>query len=136
MYEIFEHTADLGLRLHGPDAEHVFAEAGKALFDVLLANPEAIEPVDSMTFQVEAESLEDLFHDWLAELLFTFAAERIVFARFQVKIEQGRLEATGFGEPFAFEKHGAGFDVKAVTYHELKVEKTETGVNAQVILDI
>ena len=45
MFEIFDHTADLGIRVEADSFEALLAEAATALTSVLVANPEAIEPV-------------------------------------------------------------------------------------------
>ena len=36
MYETFEHTADLGLRIRAVDLNTLFAEAGQALFETIV----------------------------------------------------------------------------------------------------
>ena len=38
MYEIFEHTADLGIRVRGGSLNELFADAARGLFSVMVAN--------------------------------------------------------------------------------------------------
>ena len=47
MYETFEHTADLGLRVRAPDLDTLFAEAAGALFAAIIEDPGTVQNVDT-----------------------------------------------------------------------------------------
>jgi SHS2 domain-containing protein len=136
MHEIFEHTADVGLRIQARDLESLLAEAGKALFSVIVANLDSVRPVKEVQFTVKGTDYEELLHDWLAELLFTFHAARMVFAEFTVKIGEDGITAIGRGEPLDFARHEIDTEIKAITWHELKIEHVPEGLLAEVIVDI
>mgnify|MGYP001055299419 CR=1 FL=1 len=136
MYEHFEHTADLGLRICAADLEELFAEAGRALTDALVAQPGAVEPRQSRTIRLEASEQPDLLHDWLAELLYLFDTERMLFSRFDVSLAPGSLAATVWGEPADLRRHEIEIEIKAITYHGLKIERTADGWQAEVIVDL
>ncbi len=136
MYETFEHTADLGLRIRADDLKGLFEEAAEALFSVIVANLDDVAPARQASFQLEADRLDELLRDWLAELLFAFHAEHMLFSRFDVTIEDTRLTATAQGEPIDPDRHELGSEVKAITYHELKVEHDHFGYLAEVIVDV
>ena len=136
MYEIFEHTADLGLRIRAPSLEQLFADAGRALFSVIVAHLDAVRPIERREFAVEGNQREYLLVDWLDELLFTFETQRLVFVEFDVRIDDDGLQATARGEPFDPDRHGAAHEVKAITYHALKLERRPDGWLAEVIVDI
>jgi len=136
MHEIFEHTADIGLRIGAKDLESLLAEAGKALFSAIVANPEQIRGVEEVQFTVKGSDYEELLHDWLAELLFAFHVERKVFADFTVKVDEKGITAIGRGEPIDFARHEIDTEIKAITWHELKIEHVEGGLQAEVIVDI
>ena len=44
MYEVFEHTADVGLRARAGDLNGLFAEAGRGLFSLLVENLDVVRP--------------------------------------------------------------------------------------------
>jgi SHS2 domain-containing protein len=136
MYEIFEHTADFGLRIRAKDRESLFAEAGVALFSAIVANLDSVRPVKDVPFTVKGNDCEELLHDWLAELLFTFHAARMVFAEFKVQFNDDGLTAVGRGEPIDFMRHEIDTEIKAITWHGFKVEHVEDGLQAEVIVDI
>ena len=97
MYEIFEHTADLGIRVRAGSLDELFADAARGLFSVMVENPDAVRPCQEVTLSLRGENVEELLHDWLAELLYTFHAQRLVLAEFQVQVGPAGLTATGAG---------------------------------------
>ena len=136
MYEHFEHTADLGLRVAAPDLNSLFAEAAEALFAAIVEEVSTIEPREPLGVRVSGTDRAYLLFDWLRELLYRFDAERRVFRRFEVQLSDDGLEATAWGEPYDAERHPLSHEVKAITYHGLRVEQVSDGWLAEVIVDI
>lgn len=136
MYEFFEHTADIGLRVRAPTLEALFADAARGLTAILVENPAAVQPEQSWTFSVEADGLDNLLHDWLDELLFAFHARHMVCAEFDVRLSAGRLDAVVRGEAIDRTRHEIGVEIKAITYHGLTVRQDAEGWLAELIVDI
>jgi SHS2 domain-containing protein len=136
MYEVFEHTADLGLRVRAADLDALFAEAAAALFSVIVDDPATIQPRQRVDVNLPADELSYLLFDWLRELLYRFDAEHLLFARFEVKVGADGLKASAWGEPLDRGRHTLAHEVKAITYHGLRVEQTADGWLAEVIVDI
>lgn len=136
MYETFEHTADLGLRIRAETLDGLFAEAARALFSAIVANPDSIRRVKQFDVQIEGHRKDDLLFDWLAELLYTFDTEHVVFFDFDVHVTDSGLTATVRGEPIDSERHDIETDIKAITYHQLKVLQVDHGWLAEVIVDL
>lgn len=136
MYELFEHTADLGLRATAPDLDTLFAEMAACLFSAIVEDPATIRPAAATTVEIAGADREYLLFDWLKELLYRFDAEHQVFARFEVTVRDDGLTATAWGEPLDPARHLLNHEVKAITYHELKVEPAAGGWVAEVIVDI
>ena len=136
MYETFEHTADLGLRVRAPDLNSLFADAGRGLFSIVVENLEAVQPVQSRQFEIAGSDREYLLFDWLNELLYVCESERVVLAEFEVHVTETGLSAIARGEPIDPARHRVAREIKAITYHRLKVEQTPDGWLAEVIVDI
>src|SRR5271157_5025968 len=85
-FRILEHTADVGFEAFGRTKEEVFANAGRALYSLMV-------DLDSIC-------------------------------------------AVARGEKFDRARHQIKLLVKAITYHQLALEKTKSGWRAQVYVDI
>jgi SHS2 domain-containing protein len=137
MYEQFEHTADLGLRIRAPDLNSLFAEAGRALTAAIVDDVESIEPRQEVALVIAGQDLEFLLLDWLSALLMKFEVERLLFSEFKVAIDGGVVTGYLQGEPFDAERHRLSHEVKAITYHGLFVEEVKEGEwLAEIIVDI
>ncbi|HJT76884.1 MAG TPA: archease [Gemmataceae bacterium] len=136
MYETFEHTADLGLRVRSPDLGTLFAEAARALFAAVVEDLAAVQPLQRSDVQVAGTDREYLLFDWLKALLYRFDADHLVFSRFEVRVAATGLTGTAWGEPLDPDRHALAHEVKAITYHGLRVEQTADGWLAEVIVDI
>jgi SHS2 domain-containing protein len=136
MFEVFDHTADLGLRIHAPDLNALFADGGQALLSVIVSDSNTVEPRDRLTVRVAGTDLEYLFVDWLDELLFLFESKRFLASEFETQLDDTGISATVRGEPCDPARHALAHEVKAVTYHGLTVEQSADGWRAEVILDI
>ncbi|HVC97583.1 MAG TPA: archease [Pirellulales bacterium] len=136
MYETFEHTADLGLRIVAPDLDTLFAEAAQGLTAMIVANLDQVRLVREVTFRVPGAKCDELLFDWLNEILYAFEGEHLLLAGFDVHIGDTGLVATAQGEPLDLQRHQLEHEVKAITYHGLKVERCDGGWLAEVIVDI
>jgi SHS2 domain-containing protein len=136
MYEHFEHTADLGLRIRALDLDTLFAEAAEALFAAIIENLDAVRHLQQVEIELAGEEREYLLFDWLKELLYRFDAEHLILGRFEVRVGLIGLKAVAWGEPLDLARHVPLHEVKAITYHALRVEHTPDGWLAEVIVDI
>jgi SHS2 domain-containing protein len=136
MYEFFEHTADLGLRVRAPDLDTLFAEAAQAMFAAIVEDPKTVRPLQEVEVRVAGKDRDYLLFDWLKALLYRFDAEHLLFSRFVVRVGDNGLTGTAWGELLDPARHELAHEVKAITYHGLRVEQTADGWLAEVIVDI
>jgi SHS2 domain-containing protein len=141
MFETFDHTADLGLRIRAADLEALFAEAAQALVSVLVENPADVRTLQKREIALRASGLDYLLFDWLNELLFAYDEEHWLGGRFSVKVQElgaeWALAASAEGEAVDPARHRLDHEVKAITYHGLKVLRQADGSwLAEVIVDI
>ena len=136
MYETFEHTADLGIRVRAAELDALFADAARGLFSVLVEDLDAVRPEREVTVRIDGREKDYLLFDWLNELLFRFETERWLFSEFTVTVSDSGLAACARGEPVDLGRHQLSHEVKAITYHHLGVEQTVDGWCAEVIVDI
>jgi SHS2 domain-containing protein len=135
-WETFEHEADVGLLVRASSGPELFAEAGRALFE-LVADLTAVEERQSWALAREADSLESLLVGWLNDLVYLFEGEGAVCRRFEFSSwSDTGYEALAFGEPTDPLRHSPRDLVKAATYHGLAVRRRREGLEATVILDV
>ncbi len=136
MFEILEHPADIGFRVFGSTPAELFENAAAAMLS--LANePERVAPRIEYSLRAFGSDHESMLVDWLSEVLYWFDGKRVAFASFHItRFEPPELEAVGRGEPRDPQRHAAKLNVKAVTWHQLKVEQRADGWVAEVYLDI
>ena len=136
MFEFFDHTADLGLRVRADDLPTLFAEAACGLFSMIVENLAMVEPRQRIEIELPAGQIDFLLFDWLNGLLARFEVDRLLFCRFSVKLDELGLHAVAEGEPLDPARHDLSHEVKAITYHGLAVERTGDCWQAEVIVDI
>ena len=136
MHETFGHTADLGLRIRAEDLDTLFVEAAECLFSTIVENLATVRPLQRIDIEIHGDEIDYLLFDWLRELLFHLDAEHLLLGKFEVKLHPGGLKATAWGEPLDRARHNLEHEVKAITYHDLRVEKIGAQWEAEVIVDI
>lgn len=135
-YTTFEHTADVGIEATGADLPEVFAESARGLMALLVEDPGTVEVDETHTVELTAEEDDVLLFDWLSELLYLFSVGGLVTRRCEIQVTSGRLVARVEGGRFDPDHHRGRFEVKAITYHELALEPTDSGWRGRFIVDI
>ncbi len=136
IYKTFDHTADLGIEVYGKDQRELFVNAARALFD-LITDLDKIEAKTSLTLNIEAVDREDLLVSWLRELLYFHQSEGYLLNDFVLQdLEEQSLRATVKGEVYETNRHELLREIKAVTYHQLKITQEKEGWVARMVFDI
>jgi SHS2 domain-containing protein len=140
VYRLLEHTADLRMRIVGRTLRDLFQNAVVALTDTL-TDWKKVRTSRSVKLRFREEGLDLLLARLLRELLFlfdarAFVARRLEFSRFDVTMTPKVLEARVWGERFSPDRHPPKTEIKAVTYHRLKVEKRRGRWAAEVVFDV
>ena len=124
------------IRRGGTVTDTLFAEAGRALFAIIVENLEDVETKQQVQIELAGDEREFLLFDWLKELLYHFDSQHLLFSRFDVHVGPAGLTANAWGETLDRARHRLLHEVKAITYHGLTVEHTDQGWLAEVIVDI
>ena len=149
-FRVLEHTADVGFEAFGRTREEVFANAARALED-LIVPLETVRALEETTLKEEGRHDASLLVNWLSELVYRFDVEGRLYREFEVREVRspagGRraLTACARGEAFDRSRHEVKVQVKAITYHQVLFEKTSqpspgvpkaAGWHARVYVDI
>jgi SHS2 domain-containing protein len=135
-YKILDHKADLKMQFFGKTKEELFSNAAVGLGRQLLSEKDA-EQIELETageeINLRAKNLESLLVDWLNEILARSDLNEKIYLNFEIDfLTDTSLEARIQGMKAAEKK----IEIKAATYHDLKIEQLKNGWQATVIFDI
>ena len=130
-YQEVEHTADIEMHVWAPDLSALLKQAAEGMY-ALSGMQLAEEPRQSRDFEISFWDRESLLVDFLSELLYYSEEEAIGFDSYRLEFTQDRLQVQAEGAPIQEQKR----EIKAVTYHNLKIKETERGLEVNVVFDI
>ena len=132
-------TSDLTFLARGPTLEAAFAAAARALLAATVEQPETVGRSECRSLSLEEPDLELLLARFLNELVYLRDAEDLLLHPERIEIARdgcAQLKAELIGERIDSNRHDLAADVKAVTVHGLRVEKTAGGWTTQATLDV
>lgn len=135
-YEILDHTADVMIRVFGDSRDALFRHALQGLYAVL-GTFQTRAGDEAYALSLAAPSCEDLLHDWLAEALFCAQTRcRLYRDTAFSRLTDTELRADILLAAIDPERTVYHQEIKAVTYHELRVKREEDLWVASVVLDL
>jgi SHS2 domain-containing protein len=135
-FKVLDHTADIGIIAYGATIDTLFANAATGLFS-LMTDLDTIEDREQKQIELTAEDAEILLVEWLNELIYMFEVDHIIFKRFEIEeLTENRIKARCYGQ-YVNPKLGIlKREIKAATYHMLRISKGDDGYQVTVIFDI
>jgi len=136
-YRLLDHATDAIIEVTASDLNEAFTIAGVSVVDITL-NPKLIEEKKEKTLTVSGKDLRYLLYNWLEEVIYQLITEGFAIARFSLNISKDSIytiNATIYGEKIDLEKHHYKIEIKAPTFHEMKIEQNG-GVTLQFLLDL
>lgn len=133
-FEIIDHTADIGVIAYGKTLGKLFENAAFGMFS-LITPIEKVKEKTVISIAADAADHEELLINFLNELQYYYSVKKMFFKRFEVlTLTKTHLDANISGEKIS--GHEIAHDIKAATYHNLKIEKTADGFQTQIIFDV
>ena len=135
-FDIFDHTADLGIRVQAGSQAKLLQPAAQGLYSVI-GDLKPGEPVRSQRIELDYHDPALLLRDFLTELLILFDSEHLMVN----ELEKTAFDDTSLSTTVNLVKVDddcSSFhrEVKAVTYHGLKINAVDGGFEAEIIVDI
>jgi SHS2 domain-containing protein len=130
-FEELPHTADWAMRVWAVSLPALFAEAACGMNALSGAKPTPGKRI-ARIYTTEAPDLESLLVEFLSELVWAVEQEKLVYDKFKVTIEGTKLIVHMSGAPIL----SINKSIKAVTYHNLRVNKTENGFQVEIVFDV
>jgi len=131
--------ADIAIEAYGKNLNELFENTALAIFDET-ANLKKIEEKEKKIIKINSDKIENLLYDFLSEILFLKDTHSIIFKKSKVNIlekdKKFQLTAELYGELIDRNKHELRNDIKAITLHMFKIEKTKDGYKDLVVVDV
>lgn len=143
-YRYLEHSTDAIVQAHGSSLEELFENSAMGLVNIMF-DIDKVENRQSETIIASDENLENLLFDWLEKVLLKILIEQIVLSRFSIEISEKYtnlaekkylLKARAGGEKVSYGKHNYKIEIKAITYHELKIQRIDSSYVATFLVDL
>ncbi|NLV71430.1 MAG: archease [Actinobacteria bacterium] len=140
-YQDLDHPADVFLEVWGGDLPSLFENALFALYDHL-AELETFDVEREEEIRLHAKDYSEALRALLAEALYRFETECFVAIRAEIAVDDAAVDQVGVtarlkGEVVDKTRHRLLTEVKAVTYHQLAVERApEGGWKATLLFDV
>lgn len=131
--QIVEHTADWSIRVRGEDLAQLFTYAALGMAMLMVEEPHGLGQDIERKVMLEAYDAESLLVDWLGELAYWAEMEQLIINIVDIEtISETHLAATvKGGKALLLDKH-----IKAVTYHNLAIEKRDAGLEVTIVFDV
>jgi len=132
-FEVIDHMADWSLRVYGPDLAVLFAQAALGMASLLAGDLAKVGDEVERPFSFDEFDTETLLVEWLSELAYWAETERLIFTQFHFEaIDETSLQAMARGGHVTeLQKH-----IKAVTFHNLAITPTPTGLETTIVFDV
>jgi SHS2 domain-containing protein len=135
-YSVIDHTADFGIHVYGSDSKELFANAAWALFD-LITEMDRLTGLESFQIEVSGDDWSDLMVNWLREVLYLWNGKELLLKKVRIlSLSETELSATVECDPFNPDCHIIKTEIKAVTYHQIRVNRSASGWEAMIIFDV
>lgn len=136
MFEILEHTADIGFRAQAPALPELFESAALALVSIAMETDNIVNR-HSYSLEAYGDSNETLLVNWLNDVLYQLDGAHAAMRAFKItEFAPPRVRGEARGERRDPQRHEPKLVVKGVTYHQLRIEQTRGGWQCEVYLDI
>ena len=136
-WEHFEHGSDIGVRGVGATPAAAFEQAATGLAAVC-TDPASVRCTTEVPIVCDASGLEPLLVAWLDAVIYEMAVRRMLFGRFEVRIEADGTHLSGraFGEPVDVARHAPAVEAKGATFSMLSVAERAGVWIAQCVVDV
>ena len=135
-YEELDHTADVQLRIFGADERELFANAAFALADKTV-DLSAVHGRQAVEVEASGADIEETLVNFLSELLYRYNAGHFISRECRItELSPTRVRSVCTGEPFDASRHEARAEIKAVTFHDVRITHTADGLEVTLTCDV
>jgi tRNA nucleotidyltransferase (CCA-adding enzyme) len=132
-WEHFDRGADIGLRGIADSKAEAFAQAALAL-TAAVADPASVRSLEPVEVRCRGTEDDALLAEWLRSVITEMATRRMLFSRYEVRLDDGVLSARAWGEGVERRRHDPAIDLRSAALSSARVARHGDGWIAQAAL--
>lgn len=138
-YTFVDHTADIAVDIRGKSLSELFTASAYAWLEAI--TEQSTNSCETKIISLSDENLEVLLVSFISELNFFFQSDNWIMSSIQ-KIDIDRkddfwnLSAVVLGGNFDRNKFKLKSEIKAVTYHQMKIKEVDGEFSTRIVFDI
>lgn len=133
-YKELSHTADIRIKVYADSIPSLFRESLYALLDIMLKNLPSCKGLKKDSFSISSDDLDILIHDFLDEILYITLVLRRKICDFKIELTDNVLRFEYTYDILSFNE--VKKEIKAITYHNLHIHKTNNRYETEVVMDV
>ncbi len=130
-YQERPHTADWALDVWAADLVSLLRTAAQGMY-ALMGVAVAAQARSNYEIELAYSDSENLLVSFLSELLYITGRDNVAFDGFDLRLDGSKLLANVSGLPIESQAK----EIKAVTYHNLSIRKTDRGLETTIVFDV
>lgn len=135
-FEIFPHTADIGIRVFGKSLKELFENAGEGTL-FLMREEDFLQEKEVINFEINSDFIEMLLNKFLNEFIYLFDSKFFLIKRFAIEeFNENSIKGKFFGEIYDEKWHKIKYAIKACTLEDMTIEKVDNIYKVDIIFDI
>lgn len=137
-YRLLEHATDAVVEVDAPDMGGAFAAAAMAVSGITL-DAGSVAQREERRIEASGPDMRHLLYAWLEAAIYEIITGGFAIGRVEASVSRaGGLSASGTarGEPLDLARHGFRVEIKAPTFHEMRVSEGPGGASLRFLLDL
>ena len=139
-YVNLDHTADLAIQVKAEDISDLIRTAADAWRDIVFEN-QTIVPLEQERIEIKGETAEEILVECLSELNYLSQIKGKIFHSYeQLTVSESKkqlnLKAVINVDRFDVKRHQTVVEIKAVTFHQLDIQKVNKHLQTVIVFDI
>ncbi|HCU34464.1 MAG TPA: hypothetical protein DGT21_03170, partial [Armatimonadetes bacterium] len=134
-HRAIDHTADRAIEVWAPDLGSLITQAARGLIATVLDEHD-LQPTLRQEIAASADEPEVLIHDMLTEMLYLIEDDELMPVAVELlRCDGAEAALTVDLVPLADALPYVSGLIKAVTYHGLEIQQTESGLRTMIVFD-
>jgi SHS2 domain-containing protein len=135
-FEMIEHTADVGVAGCGKTKAEAFESTAYGMFSIV-ADLDKYKPTGEVEVHAEGDDDLALLQGFLSSLIVLMDGDNLLPLDFEItELQDGSVTCKVAVRTISGDIEWLGPAIKAVTYHEMKIERQDDTWKAQAIFDV